>query len=265
MIALALVVLAGVFLIYRQRTWRALTWPEKGLRPAPLQAHRGYWVKGEQENTLAAFREARRRGYRMCELDVHLSADGVPVVFHDKDLKRLRGRSDLVKSMTARELAEGAGAPTLEAVLLDHSVPKLLNIEIKSDEVLTGVLELAVADLVRRHRCEERVMFSSFNPLSVWRLKKILPEVPRALLATQEKEPANKIYLRRMWLAPYVGVHALHLDAEYVTPAQVATLKARGIPVALWTVNEVSRAQTYLQAGALSVISDSVAVEDLQS
>lgn len=264
MIFLVPLILVGVFLLYRHKTWRASPWPEQGILPAIVQAHRGYWVTGLQENTLDAFREARRRGYRMFEMDVHLSADGIPVVFHDKNLQRFGGRPDLVKNTTAADLQRWAGAPTLEAVLTDRDVPEHINIEIKSDAVFDGALELAVAALVRRLGCEGRVMFSSFNPVSVWRLKKLLPEVPRALLATREKDPANRIYLRRLWLAPYVGVHSLNLDAGYVTPEEVVSLRKRGIPVSLWTVNDTERARAYLQAGALSVISDSVAVADLQ-
>lgn len=264
MIFAFLLTLAVVVLVYRHKTWRALPWPEQGILPAIVQAHRGYWVKGLQENTLEAFREARRQGYRMFELDVHLSADGIPVVFHDKSLQRLGGRPDLVCNTVAADLQRWAGAPTLEAVLTDREVPEHINIEIKSDAVFDGTLELAVAALVRRLHCEGRVMFSSFNPLSVWRLKKLLPEVPRALLATREKDPSNRIYLRQLWLAPYIGVHALNLDADYTTPQEVDTFRKRGIPVSLWTVNDTERARAYLHAGALSVISDSVAVADLQ-
>ena len=59
-------------------------------------AHRGYHDlnKTRWENTLSAFAAAVERGFAI-ECDVHLSADGVPVVFHDDDLKRLTGTEGL--------------------------------------------------------------------------------------------------------------------------------------------------------------------------
>ncbi|UXR63369.1 glycerophosphodiester phosphodiesterase [Bdellovibrio bacteriovorus] len=263
MTALVLAVLLLGILVYRHKTWKALTWPQAALRPPPLQAHRGYWQGGAQENTLMAFQAARDRGFEMFELDVRLSADGIPVVFHDADLLRLGGkRKDLVAATTAENLKQWAQVSLLEEVLTSADVPRFINIELKSNHILDGALEQAVAALIRKHACESRVLFSSFNPLALWRIKKLLPEVPRALLATQEDDAENKIYLRQMWLAPYIGVHALHLDQNYVQPEDIAYWKKRQIPVGLWTVNDPEKARQFLRAGALSVISDSVVKAD---
>lgn len=247
-----------VLLLHRHRTWRALSWPEQALKPVQFQAHRGYCQNGAQENTLASFVAARDHGYLMFELDVRLSRDQVPVVFHDKDLSRLAGRSEKVQDLSAEELARWVGAPTLEEVLVSSKLPPYINIELKSDEVFSGILEEKVAELVRRQGCEHRVMFSSFNPLSLWRMKRLLPDVPRALLATQESDPANRIYLRQMWLAPYIGIHALHLDCRFLNPQDLRYWQQRQIPVALWTVNDEKSARDFLRAGAFSIISDNV-------
>ena len=92
--------------------------------------------------------------------------------------------------------------------------------------------------------------------MTLWRLGRLLPEVPRALLASKEKDPSNKIYLRNLWFAPYVGVHALHLDHNYVSERELKNFCRREIPVSLWTVNEKERARVFFRAGALSIISD---------
>lgn len=263
MTALILSALFLVGLVYRHKTWKALPWPQTALRPPPLQAHRGYWKAGAQENTLAAFESAKAHGFEMFELDVRLSVEGIPVVFHDADLQRLGGQhKDLVARTTVENLKAWAQVCTLEEVLTSPDVPRFINIEIKSNQIWNGTLEKSVAALIRKHACESRVILSSFNPLSVWRMGQLLPSVPRALLATQEDEPENKIYLRQMWLAPYIGVHALHLDQSYVKPEEVQHWKKRLVPVALWTVNDPVQARDYLQAGAFSIISDSVAKVD---
>src|SRR5690606_42060213 len=56
-------------------------------------SHRGYhdMNKTRWENTLSAARAAIERNYAI-ECDVHLSSDGVPVVFHDSELERLTGQ-----------------------------------------------------------------------------------------------------------------------------------------------------------------------------
>lgn len=87
-------------------------------------AHRGYHDtnKTRWENTLSAFDAAARRNFAI-ECDVILSADGVPVVFHDHDLQRLAAEGGLVWQKTAAEMgALNIGgtadhAPTLREML----------------------------------------------------------------------------------------------------------------------------------------------------
>ncbi|MNK96241.1 Glycerophosphoryl diester phosphodiesterase [compost metagenome] len=258
MFALVLLLAVIVALVVRHKTWRPQAWPSQGLQPPLIQGHRGYWKEGMQENSMASFRAAQGRGLKMIEFDVRLSKDGIPVVFHDESLERIAQSSKNVLELTAVELNQLAQAPSLEEVLIATDIPQLLNVELKTKAAFDGRLEEQVAMLVRKHGAERRVLFSSFNPLSMRRLSKLLPEVPRALLASRETDPANKIYLKKLWLAPYIGVHLLHLDKSYWTPEEVQAYKKRGIPVALWTVNERELADKYLQAGAISIISDTL-------
>lgn len=257
-IALVFILAVIVALVVRHKTWKPQDWPSQGLRPPLIQGHRGYWKEGMQENSMAAFRAAQGRGLRMIEFDVRLSQDGIPVVFHDETLDRIVQNPKQVLEFTAAELKQLAQVPSLEDVLIATDIPQLLNVELKTKAAFDGRLEEQVAKLVRKHRAENRVLFSSFNPLSIRRLSKLLPEVPRALLASRETDPANKIYLKKLWLAPYIGAHLLHLDKSYWTAEEVQAYKKRGIPVALWTVNDRELADKYLQAGAISIISDTL-------
>lgn len=91
-------------------------------------AHRGFSAK-YPENTLLAFDEAIKAGAWMIETDIRLSADNVPMIFHDSSLKRVCGRSegveDLPKSILSHidissyfgRLIETQYLPTLEALL----------------------------------------------------------------------------------------------------------------------------------------------------
>lgn len=256
MFLLVVILLIAGFLIYRHYTWKALPWPAQALIPPDFQGHRGYWKEGAQENTMASFKAAAARGLQMIEMDVRLSRDGIPVIFHDVDLKRLAHRSRRVEECTAQELQSWAQAPSLEEVLSSREIPQNLNIELKTSAAFDGRLEKAVAALILKYKAERRIVFSSFNPMSLYRLSRLLPDVPRALLVTWDDDPENKFYLRKMWFAPYMRLHALHLDHHYVTPQDVQKWKRRKVPVALWTVNEREKAEAYLQAGALSIITD---------
>lgn len=255
---LLMLIVFALVLVHRHKTWRALPWPQGALDLPKYQAHRGYWIEGQQENTLKSFLAAAEHGFQMVELDVCLSKDLVPVVFHDSDLNRLGNRNRAVADCTAQELKQWVDAPTLEEVLVSTKVPSFLNIELKASLSLQGTLESQVALLVKKYQAEQRVLFSSFSPLCLWRLRRLLPQVPRALLATQEIEPGNYFYLRKLWLAPYIGVHALHLDHSYISEDSLHGWKHRGVPVALWTVNDAGKAARFLAAGAVSIITDSI-------
>jgi glycerophosphoryl diester phosphodiesterase len=80
-------------------------------------AHRGYHdlSHGRPENTLAAFEAAVAAGYGI-ECDLQLSADGIPVVFHDDNLQRLVGEAGAVSARTADELRTLAVLGTTERI-----------------------------------------------------------------------------------------------------------------------------------------------------
>ena len=100
-------------------------------------AHRGYHDRaaGRPENSLAAARAAIAAGYAI-ECDLQPSADGVPMVFHDYDLRRLTGVAGRIGGFTAAELAAmpllggDEGIPTLAELLalVAGRVPLLIEI-----------------------------------------------------------------------------------------------------------------------------------------
>jgi glycerophosphoryl diester phosphodiesterase/predicted MFS family arabinose efflux permease len=243
--------------------WQPMLWPVGAmdfLEFPRFQAHRGFRPNSTiQENTLESFGLAKQNGALMCELDVHLSKDGVAVVFHDADLKRLAGSVDLVASLTASELKQRANAPTLLEVLSSSGAPSYVNIEIKSDQVLGApLLEQAIWKSIATADAQARVIVSSFNPFALRRMAKIAPDIPRGLLVTQEPDPKNKWVLRKMLFAFWARPHLLHVDQEMATPRNLEQWMDRSIPVVVWTVNDPARAQVLLGQGVTSIISDAV-------
>jgi glycerophosphoryl diester phosphodiesterase/MFS family permease len=237
--------------------FQPLHWPKEALSIPRFQAHRGFRPDGVQENTIDAFRRARAAGAEMCECDVQIAADGEIVVFHDEDLKRLGGSDDLVRALTAAEMKARVGAPLLRELLSDPLCPSKVNIELKTGEARgRSGLEREVVRIVRECGAVDRVMFSSFNPLALRRVASLAPEIPRGLLVTEENDPKNKIYLRRMWLGAFARPNLLHADQAMITRARMDHWIDRHLRVAAWTVNDSRRAEELTKLGVISLITD---------
>ncbi|MET0942281.1 MAG: glycerophosphodiester phosphodiesterase [Mesorhizobium sp.] len=128
-------------------------------------AHRGFHDLNNKvwENTLSAFQAAVERGYAI-ECDVHLSSDGVPVIFHDGGLKRLTDTEGLIWQRTAREIAAlkvGGTAdhvPTLKEMLdlVNGRVP--LVVELKGTPGHDEGLVERVCEMLRAYDGEAAIM-----------------------------------------------------------------------------------------------------------
>lgn len=232
--------------------WETLPWPVEAMKLPKSQCHRGYHPMGVMENSIAAFVGAEKAGAKMVELDVRLCAEGIPVVIHDADTQRISGKAGSVNKLSQKDLA-ALNVPTLAEVLKSISI--FVNIELKSEQARSDGLEAAVAEVVKASGAERRVIFSSFNPLALRRLSKFLPEVPRALLVSGEKSEKNAFYLRKAMLAFLARPHMLNLDQALYDASAAKRYAARGVPVAVWTVEDRENARNSLALGAESIIS----------
>lgn len=234
---------------------RVESWPKKSFELPKYQVHRGYWMGGFQENTLHAFKAAAQKGSKMVEMDVQLSRDQIPVVFHDEDCSRFSSSNALVKNLTAKELKELVNAPTLEEVLIDKEVVPYFNIEIKTDSLVGTPLERKVADVIEKHQMQRKVLFSSFNPTSLWRISQYLPDVPRAYLI---ENSSTQKHLFHFAISAVTSVHLLHLDEHLISKEAMEEWNDQKVPIAAWTVNDESSAKNLLNLGCVSIISDHI-------
>ena len=149
-------------------------------------AHRGASADAP-ENTLSAFRLARRLGAGMVELDVHQTKDRRLVVIHDPTLTRTTGVRAVVASWTLAGLADlDAGSwfaprfarervPTLEAVLAVLGPRMAVNIELKSGPRPYPGLEARLVALLRRLGWVRRALISSFHLARLTRVRRLHP------------------------------------------------------------------------------------------
>lgn len=212
-------------------------------RSIPLViAHRGASAD-EPENTIAAFRRARREGADGVELDVLRCASGEVMVFHDDDLLRLCGVPGSVRTQSLGALRElrvrGEAIPELWQVLEELGPDMLVNVELKSAPGLRGTavddgLAAQVGDLLRRHGMGDRALVSSFDPVLLGRMRQVAPEVPRGLLFAADQS----LPLRRGWAAPLIGAAAVHPEAQLVDEPRVLAWRKRDLGVNVWTVDD---------------------------
>ena len=154
---------------------------------AHYYAHRGLHQNGtpHPENSLPAIRRAVEAGYGI-EVDIQVTKDGVPVVFHDFTLWRMCGQKGRVIDYTLEELEKfrlldcGEKIPTLKEVLrvVDGKVP--LIIEMKVEYMDLRVCR-AANQLLREYQGEYCI--ESFNPLVLLWYRKNRPDVMRGQLS----------------------------------------------------------------------------------
>lgn len=212
-------------------------------------AHRALHGKGRPENSRAAIAAAIAHGYGI-EIDLQLSADDRPMVFHDYELDRLTAMSGPVRGHSEKELAairlsEGdEGIPTFEEVLALVAGQVPLLVELKDQDGAmggnVGALEAAVAMAVMAYAGPLALM--SFNPHSVARLAELVPDVPRGLttcaynVADWPLPAETCAHLAGIPDYARVGASFISHDMRDLANARVAELKAEGAAVLCWTV-----------------------------
>ena len=184
------------------------------------------------------------------ELDVRLSKDGVPMVFHDLRLTRMCGVSAPISGLTCKELQgiKGAGGfrvPTLESVLdLAHDTQMGVYVELKD----TGPKVVsAVAPLVANSTIATVV--SSFHHPTLWQVQKAMPYQP--LMALVERRWHTPW---RQW--PSDQVQEVGIALNLARPALIDELRGRGWDVLVFTVNEAATAKRLREQGVAGVFCD---------
>jgi len=223
--------------------------------PKPtIFAHRGSSAYAP-ENTISAFELAVQQNSDAIELDAKLSLDKNIVVIHDQTLDRTTDGKGNIKDYPITALKEfdagikfhksfrGERIPTLNEVLEAVGRKTFINIEITNYASPLDSLPEKIAEAVKFHNLENRVLFSSFNPIGLFRIHKILPEVPIGLLAL----PGNSGAWARAFLGRLVPYQALHPDVKDTTVQLIQNLHKRGHRIHTYTVNQIDEMHQLFQ------------------
>ena len=233
------------------------------LPPVMRIAHRGASGKGlAPENTLAALEKALEIGVDLVEVDIHLSADGHPVVIHDRTVDRTTDGSGPVDGLTLEEIKKldagswrnptyrGERVPTMaEALDLVKGRAGLL-VEVKAEEAA----ERAVT-VIRSMRAQSHVVIQSFHGAAVRAVDRLDRRIPTAFLMTggesalRRKSGAVKRVLK-------LGANALSLRHTAARPDLVAHFLSRGMGFWVWTVDDEADMRAMVEMGVGGIITN---------
>jgi len=226
-------------------------------------AHRGGAARGD-ENTVAAFARAVALGYRYVETDVHATADGVPVIFHDRTLRRLagdpRGVADLRWADLATVRIGGAEAvPRLTDVLAAWPAVRF-NIDVKDDAVVAPALTA-----VRATTAGDRVLFASFSDRRLARLRALAGPLIATSLGLRAVAALRACSLVGAPLRLPASVVAAQVPVRHgrlpiVDRRFVRHAHRLGLQVHVWTVDDPDEMAGLLDLGVDGIMTDRIEV-----
>ena len=224
---------------------------KRGMSAIRIYAHRGASAE-LPENTMAAFRRAVELGVDALELDVHATRDGVLVVSHDPDGRRMAGVAARFADVTydqarAWDVGGGERVPRFEDVVTELALP--LNVDLKHDTA-----DATVA-LLRRLGAEERVCLASFQVSTMRRVRALGYRGPTALARAEVVSAlAWPAMLRRGRFR--CRAQRAQLPLSLARPWVIARMKALGLAVDFWTVDDPELARRLVALGADGIMTN---------
>lgn len=230
--------------------------------PGPIPfAHRG-GAGAWPENTLPAFENAVRLGFRYVETDVHVTSDGRLVAFHDEHLDRVTDGQGAIHDLPWREVSralvnEQEPIPLLEDIL--GTWPDLrVNIDPKHDGAVDALVEV-----IRRTGAVDRVCIGSFSDNRLRQAREALgPRLCQSLgsrgvarlRATSYGFPSGRFHAKCVQVPPIVRNRAL-VDERFVRRAH-----RLGLAVHVWTIDDPVEMNRLLDLGVDGIMTDHPAV-----
>ena len=277
----AVLVLAGGYCFGYEPPYRG-TLVVRPLRPL-IFAHRGFGDHGP-DNSLYAVERALQAGIDGVDVDGQLTRDSELVIFHDLSVDRLTSGVGRVRDKTRDEMLaldlgpkfdtaiRGAYVRTFEDFVRTVQGRGILMVELKVPGLAATGIEGRAVEIIRRYGAHQNVVLSSFNPLVLYRVKRLDPEVRTALIFMDtnwnpellaEIKPEDRVdlpwlarqeFIRRA-LRKLIRPDLLSINHE-VDSAVTHRLIAKGWPVFIWTPDEDGDLRRALSKRPYGVISN---------
>ncbi len=219
-----------------------------------LIAHRGV-VCAKQENSIEAIRTAWQAGADAVEIDLRVSADGIPYLFHDKKVGDRPIRSLRYSEIQSRV---GDAAPTLDSVFELGPPPGDYILDIKDRNPAVGAAVAAAVDDWQFD--QRRLIFQSDDVALLASLKERFSAARYYYLARIGKRiplMRKPTALRLISRLSGSGIDGISLKGRsYLNANYVGLLKNSGYTVNVWTINDAARAGFYREIGVDGIITD---------
>lgn len=243
-------------------------------KPLLFVAHRGA-SQLAPENSLSAFKIALDSHVDMIELDVHLSADGVPIVIHDSNFFRTTGVDAQVGKETLAHIKDltisenGETVPTLDEVLQLAGGRKKILIELKSPKhrIYTDIVD-RVMQCVKRNQAEKWIILQSFEPVYLQKICSDYPKIECHQLIEGTAAPLPLYYdVRLRWnlFKPVKGVKAVNLNYRYLSDDFIRKCKHHGLKVFVYTPNDAASVAKCSTFDVDGVITDNLSLVSKKS
>ena len=230
--------------------------------PGPLAfAHRG-GAGDWPENTMPAFEGAVALGYRYVETDVHVTADGVLVAFHDDVLDRVTDRTGIIAALPFREVREARVDGREPIVLFEDLLGAFPDVKVNVDPKHDAAVA-PLAEAIRRTGAIDRICCGAFSDQRLARLRTLVG--PRLCTSLG---PAGIARLRLASVraptgtlpAPCAQVPVTARGVRLVDPRFLAAAHRRGMQVHVWTIDDADEMRRLLDLGVDGIMTDHPAV-----
>lgn len=216
------------------------------------------------ENTLAGINAAAHSGLDWVELDTQLTADDVPVLFHDETVDRCTDGKGRLDSFSLEQLTLLDAGAWFNEQFRDECIPTLhqtltlcgkrgmgVNLEIKCyEETDVALLVEKVAEVVKETQFPlDQLLLSSFSLAAIKCCAEMLPDY-RVGLITDQSSPD---FLRDI---EDLELFSIHCDQRTLTGELAEAITQKGYQLNIWTLNDAGRVQDFLNKGVTHIITD---------
>ncbi len=223
-------------------------------------AHRGYSGR-YPENTMIAFKKALEARCDMIELDVHLTKDGIAVIIHDETLDRTTDGTGWVKDFSYKELQNVNASKLFPLRKQFESIPTLeeyfewvqnkevkTNIELKTNEYYYEGIEKTVLNLIEKYKLEKNVLISSFNHISISKIKEMASHIHCGVLVSGIGNAGG--YCKQQ------GFEYYHPEYCTVSKESVEECNSYGIHTNVWVVDDLEGLENLYEWGCSGIITN---------
>ncbi|WP_261816032.1 glycerophosphodiester phosphodiesterase family protein [Vibrio gallicus] len=228
-----------------------------------ITGHRGA-ASLAPENTLVSIEQAAKAGVHWVEIDVQLSADDVPMVFHDKTVNRCTNGEGNIADLDLNTLKTldaggwfgsefvGVSIPTLSEALdkcLELDLTLNLELKIYEEKAIIPLVNQVISLIKSKQFPLDRLLISSFKVDALRLCKELMPQIRRGYICEVWDE-SNAGLLQDL------ALYSVHIDHQKLDEKTAKSIKTLGVMLKIWTLNDAQQAAKFYALGVDNIITD---------